>query len=262
MFYTRKLKGITVLESWFQRPDPNIERKYATHFYQSMAQPVTLKPGEYLLSSRDGMTLNTDLTLTEEELMMRCDRNVRNKIRRAKKDGAQCLHYTAEALHGREDLLRQFDEAYVEMYRSKGRSIPSVFAYMLQLLQADILSISTCSIEDQVVVYHVYIAGDRIARLLYSVSVFRCAEDSVLRNAIGRSNRMLHYEDMLYFKGLGYTGYDWGGYAMDPALEGINAFKRGFGGEVQPRYYALKTKSKGLYLAYLLLKFIKRVKGT
>lgn len=71
---------------------------------------------------------------------------------------------------------------------------------------------------------------------------------------------MLHYEDMLWLKGQGYTCYDWGGYATDPALESINAFKRGFGGEVQPRSYMVITSKRWARFAYLVLEHTRKAK--
>lgn len=260
MFYTRKNKGLTLLEAWFQLPPPSVRGKYAASFLHNIPPPFVPEKGEYIIKRRDGQTLVTDLTQSGEELMLRCERNVRNEIRRAKKDGAQCRHYMAEELRSREYLLRQFDKAYMEMHRSKGMAAPSVFTYMQQLLRANMLSISTCSIGDQIAAYHVYITGDGIARLLYSVSVFRNTEDGALRSAIGRGNRMLHYEDMLWLKGQGYTCYDWGGYATDPALESINAFKRGFGGEVQPRSYMVITSKRWARFAYLVLEHTRKAK--
>lgn len=253
MFYIRKSKGLAMIEAWFQPPGLSVRKQYAASFLHSIPPLLMPEEGEYILKKHDDQTLISDLTQSEEELMLRCERNVRNEIRRAKKDGAQCRHYTAEELHSREDLLRQFDGAYMEMHRSKGMAAPSALAYMQQLLQAGMLTVSICVIEGQPAAYHVYITGDHIARLLYSVSVFRNTEDGALRSAIGRGNRMLHYEDMLWLKGQGYTCYDWGGYATDPALESINAFKRGFGGEVQQRSYAMITSKRWVKVVYSFL---------
>lgn len=260
MFYIRKSKGIMVVEAWFQPPASLVRRKYVASFLHNIPPLLMPDEGEYVIRRRIDQTLISDLAQSAEELMLRCERNVRNEIRRAKKDGAQCRHYAAEELRSREDLLRQFDKAHMEMHRSKGMAASSALIYMQQLLQANMLSISTCSIGDQIAAYHVYIIGDGIARLLYSVSVFRDTEDGALRSAIGRGNRMLHYEDMLWLKGQGYPCCDWGGYATDPALESINAFKRGFGGEVHPRSYMVITSKRWARFAYLVLEHIRGTK--
>ena len=52
----------------------------------------------------------------------------------------------------------------------------------------------------EVVVWHSYaLAGNR-ARLLQTASLFRDSRSSAERNAIGRANRALHYEDMIAFR--------------------------------------------------------------
>jgi lipid II:glycine glycyltransferase (peptidoglycan interpeptide bridge formation enzyme) len=53
------------------------------------------------------------------------------------------------------------------------------------------------------------------------------------RRLVGYFNKRLHWEDMKYFKNLGYSVYDWGGFSHkqdDKVLMGINAFKKSFGG--------------------------------
>ena len=190
--------------------------------------------------------------------MMRCERNVRNEIRRAEKDGAVCRYYTSDDLCCRDELIVQFDDAYAEMHRKKEMTVVSVANYMRQLCKAEMLSLSVCEYEGETVAYHVYIVGDGIARLLYSVSVFRDTENSSKRTAVGRCNRYLHYADMLWLKEHGFTVYDWGGYATDPALASINAFKKGFGGEEQPRYHAVMTNRKYIQIGYKIWKKLRR----
>lgn len=58
----------------------------------------------------------------------------------------------------------------------------------------------------------------------------------------------------------GVATFDWGGYATDPALESINAFKRGFGGEIQPRTYAMITSKRWVRFAYLVLEHTRKAK--
>lgn len=173
--------------------------------------------------------------------MQCCSPNVRTKLHRAAREGVGCVLYGAQDLRTLPDLLAEFDTAYAEMHRQKQMADSSVLPYLQSMVASNVLAISVAYIEGKPVAYHGYVTGDGIARLLYSVSVFRGCEDNALRNAIGRANRLLHYEDMLRFKELGYTVYDWGGYATDPALENINSFKAGFGGSLASRYNVTTT---------------------
>lgn len=56
---------------------------------------------------------------------------------------------------------------------------------------------------------------------------------------IGIANKLLTYEDMLYFRSQGFSSFDFGGYALgtnDHQLQGINRFKKMFGGELHQLY--------------------------
>lgn len=89
---------------------------------------------------------------------------------------------------------------------------------------------------NETLVFHSYIYDSNIkrVRLLHSVSntfdITKIPEDKAL---IGRANKLLHYDDMLYFKERGCLTYDFGGYAYNTdnkSLIGINSFKDSFGG--------------------------------
>jgi hypothetical protein len=88
---------------------------------------------------------------------------------------------------------------------------------------------------------HAYLVDPSIlrARLLYSASQHLSSNVASERAIIGRMNRYLHFQDMLYFKELNYKVYDMGGYAYetkDEVLQNINKFKDGFGGNLVCEY--------------------------
>lgn len=45
------------------------------------------------------------------------------------------------------------------------------------------------------------------------------------------ANRYLHKADMMYFKEMGKTVYDWGGAGLREEVKNITEFKESFGGE-------------------------------
>lgn len=259
VFCRRKVKGFPALEVWFRKPDLNEKRGYPVWIYHDMDQEIVPSKGEYTLTCRNSRTLVTDLALSPEELMMRCEQSVRYEVRRAIRDGAICRHYTSADLRDKDELILRFDEAHAQMHRQKGMVNVSVASHIWELREAGMLAVSICEFQGEIVAYHIYVVGDKIARLLYSVSVFRNTKDSSKRAAIGRCNRLLHYRDMLWFKETNYTTYDWGGFAIDPALDSINAFKKSFGGEEQPRYHTVITGNKWLQIGYKLWIGIKRL---
>ena len=82
---------------------------------------------------------------------------------------------------------------------------------------------------------HAYLLDDTLkrVRLLHSASLFRNEKDNQLKAITGRANRLLHFNDMCFFKQHGFQIYDMGGYAhgtSDEALKRINQFKDSFGG--------------------------------
>jgi Pyruvate/2-oxoacid:ferredoxin oxidoreductase gamma subunit len=96
----------------------------------------------------------------------------------------------------------------------------------------------------------------------HSASHFRFLSDDpiVNRNFIGRANRFLHFQDMIYFKELGFKIYDLGGYKLNTTrvdLLNVNKFKDGFRGElVEQSHY----ETYSLVLMKLIHKLIQRVK--
>lgn len=126
---------------------------------------------------------------------------VRNEIRRAIKEGITTkLLYSAE-LH-ENDIIADFDRAYIAMYQDKGQKAKSIAARLRGMAKAGKLAISFASLPDGgIASYHSYVIGDGIARLLHSVSVFR--EEPEKRKMIGWANRLLHFEDMCAFGGAG-----------------------------------------------------------
>lgn len=59
-------------------------------------------------------------------------------------------------------------------------------------------------------VYHSYLTDGYHSSFLHSCSEFRVA-DKAMRNAIGRANKYLHWNDWLYLKHSGIIEYDWSG---------------------------------------------------
>ena len=93
--------------------------------------------------------------------------------------------------------------------------------------------LTSASRDGEDLVWHVYYSDGRVVWLQYTASCFR-GRDNDYRALVGRANRWLHWQDMRSFRGSGARRYDWGGLFEDestPEREGINRFKRDFGGE-------------------------------
>jgi lipid II:glycine glycyltransferase (peptidoglycan interpeptide bridge formation enzyme) len=97
---------------------------------------------------------------------------------------------------------------------------------------------------------HAYVVSDSTARLHQSSSLFRVREDNEYKNLVGRANRLLHWEDMLYFKRKDVRWYDFGGWYGGEATSQsyreqllIDQFKESFGGEKKREYSFIEPAS-------------------
>lgn len=186
------------------------------------------------VSSQD--TLITDLSQSEESLWGATTKTVRNEINRSKKENVQVQIFQATTVSN--NLLSEFAQMYQEMYEEKGMPNHVLNTNDLTVYaNNNALVVTTAYINEKVVVYHSYIKDSMHARLLHSCSEFR-AQDSATRNAIGRANKYLHWNDWLWLKEMGIKEYDWGGIASYDNPNGIDKFKMAFGG-VHKKYYNL-----------------------
>lgn len=100
---------------------------------------------------------------------------------------------------------------------------------------------------------HAYIVDGRRARLLYSASAVSPDSD---RQLVGRANKYMHWEMILYFRKGGFAQYDFGGISKRPELKSVDEFKESFGGSEVVEFNALKgvtVKGKAAVLSYRVL---------
>ena len=87
-----------------------------------------------------------------------------------------------------------------------------------------------------------------------SASCFR-NKDKNEQKLTGYLNRYLHYQEIIFFKQLGFVCLDLGGCGFldefinkSPSLKGIISFKESFGGQIKYIYkYVRKTKTKKIF---------------
>jgi hypothetical protein len=173
-----------------------------------------------------------DLTLAPEVLFEFCSKSNRYKIERARqRDNVETELLVAPA----PERLSEFVEYYDAFAASK--AVPLIRRSQFDAMaRAGNLVISTArGQEGDVLAAHAYFFDQRRARLSHSASLFRLEGDSAERNRIGRTNRLLHWMDIVGFRELGVTSYDLGGWytgESNQALLRINSFKEEFGGSV------------------------------
>ncbi len=199
----------------------------------------------------------TDLSFDIVDLLNSFNATVRNEIRRAEREGTVCKFFTSEGLKNNKNLLDNFQKMYKEMYLQKNLDRTLPINEICSYIANDCFLLTVAYIEEKPCVYHSYIIGERNARLLHSCSEFR-VEDNATKNAIGRSNKLLHLMDMEYLKSHDVRTYDWGGIANPEQPNGIDKFKMSFSGEIKSYYNINLNISLKAKLIDVLLKLLKR----
>jgi hypothetical protein len=193
--------------------------------------------------ARELHTLVIDLADDEERILEQMSKDTRSKLRRAEQKDALTLAAATTPTGQDVDAFSDFYDRF-----AAAQSVAGVFRPRLHALaDKGNLVITTVSGEDgTALVRHAYVAARGRGFMLYSGSGLAQAEDSGLRNLIGRANRHLHWHDIRHFKERGFSLYDFGGLDVSersPKTAGIARFKRGFGGEVRPVYSITRPRS-------------------
>lgn len=228
---------VTIKNYWFgQRPRkgalPDIARLYSI--------PEPLKGAINI----ESWTLLTDLTGTESDLLALLDKDTRNNVRRAEREGISVEIFDSHDLN----ILPEFDNFYHKFSDSKPE-VRDVLKISIQLhmlkkiAQAGMLEVSRAMGRDgEPLGYNVFIVTDGRARLLHSASLFREGQSGERRQYLGRASRYLQWQNMLHFKRQEYSKYDMGGWYAgkdNQSLLRINQFKEEFGGRVVCEYDAI-----------------------
>lgn len=188
--------------------------------------------GEYEVKN----TLVSYLTEDEESIVSHISKNGRYEIRRAAKENVVCECKIGKELTANE--IRQFADFFQKFWESKGRAGVKTDDYIREIeeyAKQEAIAIATARLGEKILVYHTYIVGDDFVRLYQSASQFRL-EEEIPHQLIGMANRLLHKEDMLFFKRQGKKIYDWGGAGKGEEVASITKFKESFGGQPMQVY--------------------------
>lgn len=219
----RNYMGAKISEIW--APDENWREKTKADVvtFHSFENPPTC----LLKHLEKQNTLCTDLSGSEDELLSQIRKNYRYEIRRSiKENEVEIEIHSPGDLRKNIDVVREFREFHHEMYRAKGIDVTLTDLEVYPFIEADALWITRAVKDNGTLVFHTYLdLGDTI-RLYQSCSLFRDRKEDAA--VIGRSNKRLHWEDMLFFKKNGFKIYDWGGISSFENPNGIDEFKLSF----------------------------------
>jgi hypothetical protein len=172
----------------------------------------------------DFFTKIIDLTQSETEIQNQFNKTTKYDMNRA---GREKVQFRLG------ESIDSFISFYNEFAETKGLQFITSNLYFQD---RENFKITMATLDGNTLVMHCYLTDVAIkrVRLLYSASHFRIM-DNVDKSMVGRANKFLHYQDMLYFKDQGYAYYDLGGYgkdSIDDEILKINTFKDGFGGSL------------------------------
>jgi lipid II:glycine glycyltransferase (peptidoglycan interpeptide bridge formation enzyme) len=232
---------------WFAEKVVRPSRLERLASYQLLFHQVQEKPSEELekhATISAFTTLLIDLSLNEDVLWKSLRKSTRGDIKAA----AASLPHEIEFFHTDPDS-HCFD-FLTHFCSQKSLPVPNRSSFKKQLHSG---IISCCHLDGEIDVLHFHLLDRECsrARLLWSA---RALEDKA-RNRTIRLNKLLHWNELLYFKNqLRMLTYDWGGVALtDEALRGVDEFKKGFGGTLvtewnvswrSPWYSPLHTRIK------------------
>jgi hypothetical protein len=168
-------------------------------------------------------TLLTDLNADQSRLWSAISPTTRNYINAATaKLAYEVRYFDARPPPACYDFLARF------MGRT-GFWIPSRSYYDRHMAQG---SVSCARLEGEIAALHFYLHDPETKRVhLLWAARSTTGTDHAQQLAVSKLNRLLHWQDLLHFKNRGFRTYDWGGVSpRDPAMRGLNEFKRQFGG--------------------------------
>jgi len=183
--------------------------------------------------SEDFFTLFIDLTKEEDAIFGEFEKNTKYQINRAKnKDNIKIL--TLNEKKQRNDFYK-----FYNAFAASKNLQPAGEREIDLLIDNNMFKIRAAFYNEEALVYHSYVIANNRARLMQSASLFRDSTDSSFKNLTGRANRLLHWDDICYFKKNGCLIYDLGGISTDKnntEAMAINKFKECFGGTPVKEY--------------------------
>lgn len=248
---TYKKKNLKISHVWFKDAGeklPDIKTDlffiHGTPDAPEDALPMIVSPQKTLVTSLSG----------EEDITSRFSRETRRHLRKAQNDAITTSVFESKDLLNEDDIILEFGRCYERMFEHKDRKVRFNYDVVKAYINANMLTITTANYGGKNVVFHSCIVSPGYVRILHSVSNFR--EENLDANLIGRANRLLHYQDIIYFKNKGVAYYDWGGITNFDEPNGIDRFKLGFGGEQKVYLNIIMGKSAIGKSAVLIKKFL------
>jgi lipid II:glycine glycyltransferase (peptidoglycan interpeptide bridge formation enzyme) len=221
MFIYRS-RFLTRGEVWFdEEPD---DTPVDWIYYRQRPAPIARASWRY--------TRLIDLAKSPTQLLAEMDEKTVRKIEDAEKSD----HTRWERCEAKDAKIMDAVERMWNESAAVRKSAPLDRAWLDKLIEAGALDLTvTKDTGGGVLTGHLTYVGKKRAQDLIAVSTPSPLPNRALRNRINRANCLGHWQTMLALKARGIRHYDFGGWypgTTDLRYLGMNAFKKGFGGEV------------------------------
>jgi len=198
------------------------------------------------------ISLYSDLTIDEATLQKQIDRDCRYEIRRAKRDGIVCENFGLN-----EEISDQMLIEFVNFNNKYAKRNHKGLSTYEELKKIDNFVIFRAILNEDILVYHGYIVGDKQIRQTHTASLYISATLDK-KYFLGRAGRLIYENALLTFKDNGYEFFDYAGISDREEIANITRFKKEFGGIEWISYnYSTYNTIKGK----LYGKLIRLVKG-
>jgi hypothetical protein len=216
-------------EIWFQKR-PFLTDILSLNLFQQCSSTKKL----FGFKQEDYFTKIIDLNQSEEAIFSSFSKTAKNQINRSVRENLQFE-------------IENDNDFFIDFYNkfAKTKGLPLI-TNKIYFQKQDHFIITKVTFEGETLVVHSYLLDKKrkLARIHMGGSHYRERED---KHLIGRANRFLLFQDMLYLKKEGFTVFDLGGYGVNTENEEIlriNEFKDQFGGVIE---------QQSNYTPYLLL---------
>ena len=199
----------------------NLEKEGRGIFYLDVFEKQEVEYHKYNTSLTSVHNLGT--IKNEDELYLMFNKTIRNSINWCRSNGVEVNIYRND-ITGHQFHL--FLKTLKTLYRNKNLKISINSKLILNFLKSGSAVLTSTGN-----VFHLYKISNKRVILWFSCSRKYINNDD--RNRIGKENRYLHFEDMLYFKSQNVSYYDWGGLSRSNPNDSIALFKKSFNGGME-----------------------------
>jgi hypothetical protein len=248
MIYYKKYKLLTIAEIWYN------EKEEYNHKIDLIKYNYIKNPHPNAIQKKTAATPLIDLTMDEDEIFNRIRKSAKYHIKRAS-DRDEIVTETFFSIgECNNNKISQYIEYFNQYARTKNKKLLDKREFYPYLQYKTFCIRWAKDNENKILAMHSYVVSDNRARLYQSCSHFRESNDTAITNKIARANRLLHWDDILFFKEIGLSLYDLGGWHLGSDKErlAINYFKEAFGGFINTEYsYIVPLTLRGRTATFL-----------